>query len=277
MKSRSLEQVSISSPPSCLLYANLVYSSVYEPNMSVESSGSSVSSEATAIDHDASTLVTSPRKIVEVNLDDQGDVILKLKSAHGDQMVHFRVNSKVLCLASPIFEVMFVQHFQLNEDATTKASGILGLPEVSLPDDDDPDAFVIILRILHLQFDWVPKKLQAIEHDEEKLYKIAIICNRYQLQKPLSYWFKRWAHPEVISKPRSCRVFGEIPLQTLSPMFSSGPRWLFMAYAFGNRNYFRRLTRDFILESHVSSNGELYVSGLKYTKFDEYMPQAVIG
>ncbi|RPB22337.1 hypothetical protein L211DRAFT_788766, partial [Terfezia boudieri ATCC MYA-4762] len=101
----------------------------------------------------------------------------------------FQVNSSVLCLASPVFRVMLGPGSSFEEAADLAANNRNPTKPLTNPLEDDANALAVILRILHLQYNWLPSINGAI--DKEKLYNMAIICDKYDMQKALGYWFHR--------------------------------------------------------------------------------------
>ncbi|KAF8453864.1 hypothetical protein BDZ91DRAFT_748453 [Kalaharituber pfeilii] len=203
----------------------------------------------------------SPGKVCNISFDEHGDVILVLPSPDSTGTARFQVNSSVLCLASPVFRAM------LGPDSAFKEAKALAAistdptrPPLELSLDDDPNAFAIILRIIHLQFDWVPTTRPI---DEGILYKMAIACDKYDMKLALKYWFKKWTS-----------VIGDsslpLPVQKMQ-----GPRWLFMAYAFAHETLFSELSLQLILQCHVNKAGQLYLPNVKNGKLDNFIPQPV--
>ncbi|RPB26216.1 hypothetical protein L211DRAFT_781865, partial [Terfezia boudieri ATCC MYA-4762] len=167
----------------------------------------------------------SPRASVSSNVptvqfDPDGDVFLVIPSEGTAHTVRFQVNSHSLCLASSVFHAMF------GANATFKEGNALrnrdaGSPPIEIKlGDDDPKALAILLRIIHLQFNWVPKTLKY-----DQLYKVAIVCDKYDMREILGPWLYQWI-------PVGTRLGGEIP----------GDQWLFIAYVFGRQALFTELT-----------------------------------
>jgi hypothetical protein len=113
--------------------------------------------------------------------DPDGDVLLRCKDQDTGSTKLFRVSSKVLRLASPVFANMFGPHFQ--EGHELRQDGCL---VVELEEDDAP-LMKIILDVLHYQAD-------SGDHvmDAEKLAQLAIHCDKYDLTKALGPWVSTW-------------------------------------------------------------------------------------
>ena len=199
---------------------------------------------------------TEKKATCTIELDPHGDVILIVPSATG--LARFHINSSVLCLGSPVFRAMFGVDSRFRErEALVKREGN-NLPplEISL-EDDDPNALAVVLRVLHLQNNWAPKSLQP-----EKLYQIAVLCDKYDVQDSLDYWLVKWI-PEKFE--------GTIPVD----------KWLFIAYAFAKKQEFTALSKHLILNCKCDASGNLKVSGGEYTTvyadLNTYIPQHIIG
>ncbi|KAF8425457.1 hypothetical protein EV426DRAFT_595148 [Tirmania nivea] len=196
-------------------------------------------------------------KTADIKIDPHGDITLVIATSSGT--ARFQVNSGVLCVASPVIRAMLgpdssfkeARDLAASSRSQTKARAPL---EVRL-EDDDPQAMAIILRILHLQFDLVP--IERARVDEVKLYQMAIICDKYDMQRALGYWFKHW---------------------TAEALDVTGPKWLFMAYAFGHETIFTEVSRDLMVRCEVTGDGDLILPGVKNPIFDDiFVPEIVVG
>ncbi|RPB27031.1 hypothetical protein L211DRAFT_780367, partial [Terfezia boudieri ATCC MYA-4762] len=187
----------------------------------------------------ASTPVPVSPKTADIRIDTHGDLKLIITTASGT--ARFHVNSGVLCTASLVNRAMLGPDSPFKEARDLAASSKSGTPlEVRL-EDDDPQAMAIILRILHLQFDLVPTDPATV--DEVKLYQMAIICDKYDMQRALGYWFKQWVPQVPIAGDGLFRI--------------AGPKWLFMAYAFGHETMFTKLSRELMVQCEVTGDGRL--------------------
>ncbi|KAF8446698.1 hypothetical protein BGX38DRAFT_1192750 [Terfezia claveryi] len=207
----------------------------------------------------ASSPVPVPLKTADIKIDPHGDITLAITTDL--DTAYFRVNSGVMCLASPVIRAMLGPDSPFKEARNLATSSKAGTPlEVRL-EDDDPQAMAVILRILHLQFDLVPTDPATV--DEVKLYQMAIICDKYDMQRVLRYWFKLWT--------------GRVPIDGDGPFIIAGPEWLFMAYAFGHETLFTKLSRELILKCEVINDGRLVLPGIKHPIFDDnFVPESVV-
>ncbi|RPB22950.1 hypothetical protein L211DRAFT_839299 [Terfezia boudieri ATCC MYA-4762] len=219
-----------------------------------------------------------PSKVGKITFDPNGDVILVIPSGSDPSAVaRFQANSVVLCLASPVFRAMLGPNSRFREGTNLKLAAVAGglqssgsnsTPmELSLT-DDDPDAFAVILRILHLDFDNIPTAMSAFGTDEEqyKLHEMAIICDKYDMRHVLLFWLKLWTAPYL-----KTLNFNNIAMSS-----KTGTRWLFIAYAFGYERLFHSVSRELILHCHLRSSGELFLLSPKINMLDTfYLPQSI--
>ena len=83
---------------------------------------------------------------------------------------HFQVSSKHLTLASPVFkDVIQSTH---THDAPSEEHSLARLPL----SDDDPDALLLLMRLMHVQFKDVPREV-----DLGTLAQIATLVDKYEL------------------------------------------------------------------------------------------------
>ena len=230
---------------------------------------------------DAASPAPSPAsKVGNITFDPHGDVILVIPSGNDlSAVARFQVNSGILCLASSVFRAMLGPDSRFREGTNLKLATVAGGQQRSCPSstpmelsltDDDPDAFAVILRILHLDFDNIPNAMALSAEDEEKhkLYEVAIICDKYDMRHVLLFWLKIWTAPCL-----NMLNFKNIAMST-----TTGSRWLFIAYAFGYERVFHSVSKELILHCHVGSSGELFLPSRKHGRLDTYyLPQSVIG
>lgn len=96
--------------------------------------------------------------------------------------VIIRASSRHLTLASPVFHAMLSRKF-----SESNALSMTGSVEIPLP-DDDPDAFLILLNILHGRIRKVPLTI-----DLETFTQISVLVDKYDILEPVellaSFWF----------------------------------------------------------------------------------------
>ena len=198
------------------------------PSLHAHSPALSASSSAQG---DANNIV----KIATVQFDPQGDVIFALPCTEG--IVRFQINSSIVCLQSPVFRAMMGKnsHFKEARDLATRDTTSPPL-EISLA-DDDPKALAIILRILHLQHNFVPINL-----DEDRLYQVAILCDKYDLGQALRIHSEQWLRPHLCKIPEQA------------------DKWLYMAQAFALPEFFKICSKMVIQGIYIKESGDPVVS-----------------
>ncbi|KAM5439740.1 hypothetical protein MferCBS31731_004150 [Microsporum ferrugineum] len=128
------------------------------------------------------------------------------------------VSSRHLILASAVFRAMLQHGF--GESRVLRAAGSV---KISLP-DDDPDAFLIILNIIHGHLRQVP-----LEVDLQTFTQLAILVDKYELHERIEvfagFWFDNLkpAIPECYTD--------EVPF------------WTCICWVFNKPEEFKRVTR----------------------------------
>ncbi|KAF8436196.1 hypothetical protein BDZ91DRAFT_310257 [Kalaharituber pfeilii] len=191
---------------------------------------------------------STPSKMADINIDPEGDITLAvphtLEGSTIKAIAYFRVNSQILCIASPVFRAMLSKTSSFKEATSLANRDPKSDPtEVQLL-DDNPKALAIILRAIHLQSDWVPDSLTT-----EQLYQVAVVCDKYDMRQSLEHWLRNW-----------------IP-QRESEASTNPHKWLFISIAFARKQILRDVSRSIIL-SYTPARG-LFGS----TVFDSHVPQ----
>ena len=102
-------------------------------------------------------------------------------------------------------------------------------------EDDNFETMAIIARIIHLQSNEVPSTMTF-----QRLYQVAIICDKYDLKRCLGPWTKIWATPYLDCYARQ-----------------GYEKWLFMSIVFQFDGLFKEMTRHLVINSEVSEQGTL--------------------
>ncbi|KAG4284799.1 hypothetical protein FPRO04_05181 [Fusarium proliferatum] len=122
---------------------------------------------------------SSPNTIV---FDGSGDLWLTSGSVSSSKILH--VDSNALCRASKVFRAMLRGHF-----SDSKPANDLHRWEVKLP-ENDPEAFVVLMDVVHANFDHAPLNLKP-----QELYNICVLTNKYDMTKTLrpmaTAWYER--------------------------------------------------------------------------------------
>ncbi|CAD6444518.1 9e92c67b-038d-4675-a036-19ccf4c8f26d [Sclerotinia trifoliorum] len=133
--------------------------------------------------------------------------------------VHMLVSSKHMSLASPVFKAMLqANHFKEGRELASA-----GKVEISLP-DDDPDAFAILMCIIHGRTRSVPREI-----DLDLLSRISTLVDKYQLHEVVEIMSDRW-----ISQLES-----ELPEELTDDLLP----WLSIAWVFEKSSIFKEITR----------------------------------
>lgn len=173
----------------------------------------------------------------KINLDPTGD--LKVLVDIGYKKTLLIVSSQALCLASPVWRAMLNPKSGFQEATSIDRT-------ISFP-DDDAHTFLLLLRICHLRFSEVPQTLNL-----NQLYKIAILCDKYDMVALIRPWLSKWQEPLL---PRA----GE----------DDDEKWLFISWTLGDSEIFERIVKKLVLTSEsreegqcLSSHGKLLESSI---------------
>jgi len=101
------------------------------------------------------------------------------------------------------------------------------------------DALLILLRITHLQFANIPKRLPY-----ETLLGVAVLCDQYDCRKLVRPWLADWLEDEWYESNRRCQE-----------------GWLFIAYYFGRRNIFSQLAMTCVLQANTGDGDDRFFDG----------------
>ena len=117
-------------------------------------------------------------------LDEDGDLELRVHEADSDETKTFKVNKGTLCLASPVFRAMLGRKSKFREAVSDAQQE---RPEITLK-EDDAMAMEIVLRVLHMKGAHVPNAISF-----PLLVAITSLCDKYALSKSMGYWPRVWA------------------------------------------------------------------------------------
>lgn len=107
--------------------------------------------------------------------------------------VHMLVSSKHMTLASKVFAAMLSIHFREGSELQSR-----GKAEIILP-DDDPDAFTILLDIIHGRTRKVPRRFD----DLIPLTDLAVLVDKYQLLEAVDFFSTTWIGWPATSVPKA--------------------------------------------------------------------------
>ena len=164
---------------------------------------------------------------VTLVIDPEGDLYMKLDTGS------LKVSRKTLSLSSPVFLAMFgaSSKFKETTDKTLDHEGV----QIVTFDDDNFEIMAILARIMHLQSDVVPSTLTF-----KQLYRVAVLCDKYDLKRCLGPWAGIWAAPYLDCYARQ-----------------GYEEWLFMSIVFRYGGLFKEVTRHIIINSELSEQGTL--------------------
>lgn len=114
-----------------------------------------------------------------MTFDDEGD--LRLEVGEKTARRSFVVCSRSLARVSKPFKAMLYGNFAESKSRTKDSKWTVELPE------DDPQAFITILHIIHSQFGMIP---EIVTRDQ--LYQITILTDKYDMTEILRPWARKW-------------------------------------------------------------------------------------
>ncbi|KAF2497606.1 hypothetical protein BU16DRAFT_616223 [Lophium mytilinum] len=182
-------------------------------------SGPSTESDARTMSDNPS----SPRLHRTVSLDDSSDIALVIGEECSDEPVRVEVLKGALRLSSSVWKTMFEPGRWVE---SSKA-------EVAFP-DDDPEAMLMILRIVHLRFRELPEGKLSLA----KLLSLAVVCDKYATVGIVRPWLHVWV---------------DIPKKV-----TSEPDWLFVAWVFGYTRIFQDVANKLV--TYLDTDSDTYNS-----------------
>ena len=194
-------------------------------------------------------------------MDPEGDVVLVIPTDKGK--ARFKINSNTLCVASPVFRAMIGRHSRFKEAsilAATRADSNHTPYELTL--EDNQNALGVVLKIIHMKHHLVPKYL-----DEDQLYEVAVICDKYDMSQAVMLWADRW-------------IAALVPNESAKPPIVIGHKWLFISYVFVRRELFHELSYELILTAMTSTDDSgstiLVMTAKDGSGMNEYIPDLIL-
>lgn len=172
------------------------------------------------------------------------------KSKPRIEKVQMRASSKHLILASPIFRTSLGSD-TYPEGQTLQNEGNLVVP---LP-DDDPDAMIILLNIIHGLSSKVPRRV-----DLNMLTKLAVAVNHRHMHEAVGLWSDTWIENLKRDEGLPSSYTPEILLS-----------WLFIFWVFRKHEDFRNMSQILERESDDSLENEV-----ETVYVDPYIPASII-
>lgn len=159
-------------------------------------------------------------------LSEDGDRTIIVGEA-GDSQRLYKVDSRSMAMASPIWKAMFSTKNGFRESNPNEP--------VEFP-EDDAEALLILLRIIHYRFHEVPKELPSFEC----LLEIAVLCDKYDVAQLVRPFIEGWMRPWINFY--------------LEPGYE---HWLFIAWTFGCQEIFDTLASALVLRIEVHQGGKI--------------------
>jgi hypothetical protein len=174
-----------------------------------------------------------------ISIDPNGDRTLIVGTGENQKL--FRVSSKAMSLASPVWKAMFTGPYR---ESTAE--------EISFP-EAEPNALLIALRIAHLQFKDLPSSL-----DFQGLLDLAFICDVYDMVPIIRPFSTDW-------------------ISALEPLAEQvgHEEWLSIAWTFGLREIFERTARMLVLCASTNAAGQCL--NAENQVLDDFTPPGIIG
>lgn len=165
----------------------------------------------------------------DLGIDEFGDLTLVVGDS--GKPVRLRASSKILGLASPVWNAMLYGGFQ--EQSAT---------EIPLP-DDNAGLLLVVLRIAHLKFNQVPYYL-----DSSTLQGLAVLCDKYDMVGLLRPFLHNWARLSLEYE----HTHGWT-LRTILAL-DGAENWLTIAWTFGLTEPFKAALENLVLNARIDES-----------------------
>jgi len=176
-------------------------------------------------------------------IDKHGDVLLQLRKEGDRNARSLLVSSRVLSLASTVFEAMFNGNFAEGQDLSYVSPRAVPVP------DDDPIIMELLCNIFHMQMSEVPDKL-----DMKSFADFAVLCDKYDCREAIRFQAKVW-------------VFGLIS----DPDAPNFEKLLFVTYVLDLPHEFRTVTLAIVRDRKTSIKVSVATHG------QDFIPLTLIG
>jgi hypothetical protein len=185
-----------------------------------------------------------------IHLDGDGDLRLRATAKEGHTQ-DFIVCSRSLMRLSPVFKVLLSGGFA--ESRPTEGEWLVALP------DDDPEALLTLLNIIHGGFGLVPDKPRL-----EELYRILCVANKYDMTEAVRPWAGNWA--KLAEEAQRDKTGGNPAMLT------------FIAWELGHQELYAKIIQRFVGECSINENGHLKTpKGLCLEDYDHIGPLDLLG
>ncbi|KAK6352189.1 hypothetical protein TWF730_009019 [Orbilia blumenaviensis] len=180
--------------------------------------------------------ITTTAEIGTTVIDSEGDIYIECE-VNRSLVGILRVSSKILSLVSAELQEEIGHRCAQSKDSTVKS--VVLRPE-SL------DSLIFIMRIIHFKTTYNPKSLSL-----QKLYEIAIFCERYSCQEAMGPSAEIWARPlwsEEEGEEKKCNQHLE-----------DYPRWLMIAKIFKMEDIVKSLAKDAVFNIRLNLYPDSYM------------------
>lgn len=180
---------------------------------------------------------------------DSGDV--RLLVSYSNQSLALLGSSQVLSLASPVWNKTLNPPFP---KLVSKEGGNNNIQDKQIDfSEDDTEALLLLLRIVHLQFNKIPSRLEF-----DTILNVAILCDKYDCVGVVKPWLPLW----LVNEDTQCDKPGY-------------EEWLFIAWVFGREKLFQSLATQLLLGMKTNGEGESLASTGEI--LSSQMPPDIIG
>ncbi|EQB48173.1 hypothetical protein CGLO_12621 [Colletotrichum gloeosporioides Cg-14] len=195
------------------------------------------------------TAVATPTD--EVQVDPDGDLILRAGAQTGLAERSFRVCASALRRSSPVWKKMLFGPFKESKPA-------FGVWQVSLP-EDNPVALGILLHIVHANFPLVPHKPSL-----EELYDVFRLANKYDMIATLKPWAAAWLEvAESFAGTTDGRDMAALA---------------YIAWELGQVDLQRKMMKELVMNCALDGEGRMIThDGVVLDEFDPIGPPGLLG
>ena len=178
-----------------------------------------------------------------IPIDPNGDLTLIV--GHPKEARAFRVSSKTLSLASPVWRAMFSPQNNFKEASPDNE-------EITFPKDSSQAVFVVLLAA-HLLFQDIPQKVEFTE-----LVDLCVVSDKYDCISLLQPWLTAWMAP-----------FRELVEE------DGFEEWALIAWVAGDEDTFRRTTDRIVFTCKTNQKKQCLTAAGGI--LDDVLPPVIIG
>lgn len=181
-----------------------------------------------------------------VIFDPFGDLVLVVNKS--EKQRRFRVSTKVMSLASPVWRIMLDSSGPFKE--AQRENGEVALPE------DDPDVLCVVMHIIHFRSRSIP---DALDFDE--LMNLAVLCHKYDVAELVAPWMESKWQKVFASYANRAGYEASIVLA-----------WIFQRFRFCSG-----LVKRLILDCTLDDEGRFEVRMEDRGLIEEHIPPRIMG